>query len=62
MFWIMLVALSEGMPYVVLLSGAEVMGCIFGGIYVAGILISVVFSSVVLDRFVAMNSAKINIY
>lgn len=62
MFWIMLVALSEGMPYVVLLSGVEVMGCIFGGIYVAGILISLLFSSLVLDRFVAMNSAKINIY
>ncbi|MBO5805947.1 MAG: ABC transporter permease, partial [Tidjanibacter sp.] len=62
MFWVMLVALSEGMPYVVLLSGVEVMGCIFGGIYVAGILISLLFSSLVLDRFVAMNSAKINIY
>lgn len=62
MFWVMLVALSEGMPYVVLFSGGNVMAIIFGGIYAGGILISLLFSSMVLNRFIGMNSAKIHIY
>ncbi len=62
MFWGMLVALSEGMPYVVLVSGGEVMAIIFGGIFVAGVLLSVLFTSAALGRFINMNSAKINLY
>lgn len=62
MFWGMLVALSEGMPYVVLVSGGEVMAIIFGGIFAAGVLLSVLFTSAALGRFINMNSAKINLY
>lgn len=62
MFWGMLVALSEGMPYVVLVSGGEVMAIIFGGVFAAGVLLSVLFTSSALGRFINMNSAKINLY
>ena len=62
MFWGMLVALSEGMPYVVLVSGGEVMAIICGGIFAAGVLLSVLFTSAALGRFINMNSAKINLY
>ena len=62
MFWGVLVALSEGVPYLVLISGGRVMATLFGGIVVGGILVSMVFTSIALDRFIRMNSAEIQIY
>lgn len=62
MFWGMLVALSEGMPYLALISGGEVMAMIFGGIYVGGVVLSMLFTSLALGKFIRMNSAKIHIY
>lgn len=62
MFWGMLVALSEGVPYLALVSGGEVMMMIFGGIYVGGVVLSMFFTSVALNRFIRMNSAKVHIY
>ncbi len=62
MFWGMLVALSEGLPYLALISGGRVMAVIFGGIYLCGVAISTIFTSFTLEKFINMNSAKINIY
>lgn len=62
MFWGMLVALSEGMPYLALISGGEVMAMIFGGIYVGGVVLSMLFTSLALGKFIRMNSAKVHIY
>lgn len=62
MFWGMLVALSEGMPYLVLVSGGKVMAMIFGGIYVGGVVLSMLFTSLALGKFIRMNSAKVHIY
>ena len=62
MFWAMLVALSEGVPYLVLISGGRVMAMIFGGIVVGGIVVSMLFTSFALNKFIRMNSAKIHIY
>ncbi len=62
MFWGMLVALSEGVPYLVLISGGRIMAMIFGGIYVGGVVLSMLFTSLALNRFIRMNSAKIHIY
>lgn len=62
MFWGVLVALSEGVPYLVLISGGRVMAMLFGGIVVGGILVSMIFTSIALDRFIRMNSAEIQIY
>ena len=62
MFWGMLVALSEGMPYLVLVSGGKVMAMIFGGIYVGGVVLSMFFTSLALGKFIRMNSAKVHIY
>lgn len=62
MFWGMLVALSEGMPYLALISGGRVMGIIFGGIFVGGVVLSMLFTSLALGKFIRMNSAKVHIY
>lgn len=62
MFWGMLMALSEGMPYLVLVSGGTVMAMIFGGIYVGGVVLSMLFTSLTLGKFIRMNSAKVHIY
>ena len=62
LFWGMVVALNEGLPYVMLISGAEVMGTICGGILVGGVLISVLFTNFSLNKFIRMNSSKIHIY
>lgn len=62
MFWGMLVALSEGMPYLALISGGRVMAMIFGGIYVGGVVLSMLFTSLTLNKFIRMNSAKVHIY
>lgn len=62
MFWAMLVALSEGVPYLVLISGGKVMAMIFGGIVVGGVVVSMLFTSFALNKFIRMNSAKIHIY
>ena len=62
MFWAMIVALSEGVPYLVLISGGRVMAMIFGGIVVGGVAISMLFTSFALNRFIRMNSAKVHIY
>ena len=62
MFWAMLVALSEGVPYLVLISGGRVMAMMFGGIVVGGVVISMLFTSLTLGRFIRMNSAKVHIY
>lgn len=62
MFWGMLVALSEGVPYLVLISGGRVMAMIFGGIVLGGVLVSMFFTSFALNKFIRMNSAKIHIY
>lgn len=62
MFWAMIVALSEGVPYLVLISGGRVMAMIFGGIVVGGVGVSMLFTSFALNKFIRMNSAKIHIY
>lgn len=62
MFWAMLVALSEGVPYLVLISGGRVMAILFGGIALGGVLVSMLFTSITLNKFIRMNSAKIHIY
>ena len=62
MFWGMVVALDEGLPYVMLISGGEVMATICGGILVGGVLISVLFTNFSLNSFIRMNSSKIHIY
>ena len=62
MFWAMIVALSEGVPYLVLISGGKVMAMIFGGIVVGGVVVSMLFTSFALNKFIRMNSAKIHIY
>lgn len=62
LFWAMVVALAEGLPYVMLISGAEVMLTICGAILVGGVLISVLFTNFALNKFINMNSSKIYIY
>lgn len=62
MFWGMLVALSEGVPYLVLISEGSVMTMIFGGIFVGGVVLSMLFTLLALGKFIRMNSAKIHIY
>ncbi|MBO7300322.1 MAG: permease-like cell division protein FtsX [Tidjanibacter sp.] len=62
MFWAMIVALSEGVPYLVLISGGRVMAMMFGGIVVGGVAISMLFTSLTLGKFIRMNSAKVHIY
>lgn len=62
LFWGMVVALDEGLPYVMLISGGEVMATICGGILVGGVLISVLFTNFSLNSFIRMNSSKIHIY
>lgn len=62
MFWGMLVALSEGMPYLALISGGRVMAIIFGSIFVGGVVLSMLFTSLALGKFIRMNSAKVHIY
>ena len=62
LFWGMVVALNEGLPYVMLVSSVEVLGTICGGILVGGVLISVLFTNFALNKFIRMNSSKIHIY
>lgn len=62
MFWGMLVALSEGVPYLALISGTKVMALLFGGIFVGGIVLSTLFTYFALNKFIKMNSAEIHIY
>ncbi len=62
MFWGMLVALSEGVPYLVFISGGRIMAYFFGGIVLGGVLVSTIFTSLTLGKFIRMNSAKIHIY
>lgn len=62
MFWALVVALNEGLPYVMLISGGEVMAYICGGMLVGGVLISVLFTNFSLNQFIKMNSSKIHIY
>ncbi|MBQ1214203.1 MAG: permease-like cell division protein FtsX [Tidjanibacter sp.] len=62
LFWVMVVALAEGLPFVMLISGAEVMGTICGAILVGGVVISTLFTNFALNKFIRMNSSKIHIY
>lgn len=62
LFWGMVVALNEGLPYVMLVSSVEVLAIICGGILVGGVLISVLFTNFALNKFIRMNSSKIHIY
>lgn len=62
LFWGMVVALNEGLPYVMLVSSVEVLATICGGILVGGVLISVLFTNFALNKFIRMNSSKIHIY
>ena len=62
LFWAMVVALAEGLPFVMLISGAEVMGTICGAILVGGVVISTLFTNFALNKFIGMNSSKIHIY
>ena len=62
LFWAMVVALAEGLPFVMLISGAEVMGTICGAILVGGVVISTLFTNFALNKFIRMNSSKIHIY
>ena len=62
LFWAMVVALAEGLPFVMLISGAEVMGTICCAILVGGVVISTLFTNFALNKFIRMNSSKIHIY
>lgn len=62
LFWGMVVALNEGLPYVMLVSSGAVLATICGGILVGGVLISVLFTNFSLNKFIKMNSSKIHIY
>lgn len=62
LFWGMVIALNEGLPYVMLVSSVEVLATICGGILVGGVLISVLFTNFALNKFIRMNSSKIHIY
>ena len=62
LFWAMVVALAEGLPFVMLISGAEVMGTICGAILVGGVVISTLFTNFALNKFIRMTSSKIHIY
>ena len=62
LFWAMVVALAEGLPFVMLISGAEVMGTICGAILVGSVVISTLFTNFALNKFIRMNSSKIHIY
>ena len=62
LFWAMVVALAEGLPFVMLVSGAEVMISICGAILVGGVVISLLFTNFALNKFINMNSSKIHIY
>ena len=62
LFWGMVFALNEGLPYIMLVSSTEVLATICGGILVGGVLISVLFTNFSLNRFIGMNSSKIHIY
>ena len=55
LFWGMVVALNEGLPYVMLVSSVEVLAIICGGILVGGVLISVLFTNFALNKFIRMN-------
>ena len=55
LFWAMVVALAEGLPFVMLISGAEVMGTICGAILVGGVVISTLFTNFALNKFIRMN-------
>ena len=62
LFWAMVVALAEGLPFVMLISGAEVMISICGAILVGSVVISLLFTNFALNKFINMNSSKIHIY
>lgn len=62
MFWAMVVALSEGFPYIMLISGQSVWMVICGGLLVSGIALSVLFTNFSLGHFIRMNGTKIHIY
>lgn len=62
LFWAMVIALAEGLPFVMLISGREVMLTICGAILVGGVVISVIFTNFALNKFINMNSSKIHIY
>lgn len=62
LFWGMVVALSEGFPYIMLISGGSVFATIGVATLLSGIIISVAFTSLSLNHFIRMNSTKIHIY
>ncbi|MDY3979040.1 MAG: permease-like cell division protein FtsX [Tidjanibacter sp.] len=62
MFWGMVVGLNEGLPYVMLLTGLRPILMVSGGMVVAGVLLSVLFTDLSLNKFIKMNVAKIYLY
>lgn len=62
MFWGVMVALKQGISYLMLSMGLEVLLVIFGAIMLGGVVISVIFTYFAVSRFVNMNTSKIHIY
>lgn len=62
MFLGMIIGLSEGMPEVAFISDRFQILCILAGMLVAGVLISMLFTSFAVNKFVNMRTGKIHLY
>lgn len=62
MLAVMMMGLHEGLPEVRFVSDQLYLAYIFGGTMVGGILISLVFTTFAVRKFVRMNSSKLHMY
>ena len=62
MFSAMLAGLNESVPDLLVMAGHKVVYIIVGSILVGGVLISVIFTSIALNKFIKMNTGKIYLY
>lgn len=62
MLTVMMMGLHEGLPEVRFVSDQLYLAYIFGGTMVGGILISLIFTTFAVRKFVRMNSSKLHMY
>ena len=62
MFLALVAGLGEGLPEVTLLAESRPIYFVLGGMLVLGLLISALFTVFAVNKFVRMNSTKINLY